>query len=144
MKRYAVIALMACIAFVTLAATPGNAQVLMKADVPFNFCVGYGTLPAGQYTLSRIGLEQSVLLSAGQRGAEIMLPRTIESRSDIRSAKLVFHRYGDEYFLSEIWTNADDSVRTLSVHPRERQLAKAGVSPQVAVIYAVLPPASGN
>ena len=56
----------------------------------------------------------------------------------------MFHRYGDEYFLSEIWTNADDSVRTLSVHPRERQLAKAGVSPQVAVIYAVLPPASGN
>jgi hypothetical protein len=144
MKRYAVIALVVSVAVVTLAAMPGNAQVLLKADVPFNFCAGYGTLPAGQYSFTRIGLGQMVLLSAGRRGAEIMMPRTIESRNDIQSAKLVFHRYGDEYFLSEIWTNADDSVRTLSVHPRERQLAKAGVSPQVAVVYAVLPPASGN
>jgi hypothetical protein len=144
MKNYAVIALVACVAFVTLAATPSHAQALMKADVPFSFSAGYGVLPAGEYNIARTGFGQAVLLSQGRRGVELMLPQTADWRDNVETPKLVFHRYGDEYFLAEIWTNADDCVRTLSVHPRERQLAKAGVSPQVAVVYGVHAPASGN
>lgn len=144
MKNYAIIALVACVAFVTLAATPSHAQVLMKADVPFSFSAGYGLLPAGEYNLARSGFGQVMVLSNGRRGVELMTPNTTDWREKISTPKLVFHRYGDEYFLAEIWTSADDCVRKLAVHPRERQLAKAGVSPQVAVVYGVLASASGN
>jgi hypothetical protein len=37
--------------------------------------------------------------------------------------KLVFNRYGDRYFLSEIWTAGDTSGRTLLVSKVERELA---------------------
>jgi hypothetical protein len=144
MKNYAIIALVACVAFVTLAATPSHAQALMKADVPFSFSAGYGVLPVGEYNISRTGFGQTILLSNGRRGVELMTPNTTDWQENFRTPKLVFHRYGDEYFLAEIWTSADDCVRTLSVHPRERQLAKAGVSPQVAVVYGVLASARGN
>lgn len=73
-----------------------------------------------------------------------MIPQTADWRDNVSTPKLVFHRYGDEYFLAEIWTTADECVRTLGIHPRERQLAKAGRSPEVAVVYGVLASASGN
>jgi len=144
MKNYALIALVACVAFVTVAATPSHAQDLVKANVPFSFSAGQGLLPAGEYTIGKASIGQLLLLSAGERRVELMMPKTTESRNDIKTAKLVFHRYGDEYFLAEIWTNGDDSVRTLTVNPRERQLAKAGASPEVAVVYSASLAQAGN
>lgn len=144
MKNYAAIALVACVAFVTMAATPAHAQVLIKADVPFSFSAGYGALPAGEYSIQRIGSNSTIMLSSGRRGVEIMMPLTWDQRTGVNTPKLVFHRYGDEYFLAEVWTSTDGTVRKLTVHPRERQLAKAGASPEVAVVYGVLASASGN
>lgn len=144
MKNYAAIALVACFALLTLASTPSHAQALLKADVPFSFCAGHGMLPAGQYSISRIGSQQSLLLSSTRRGIELMMASNTDWRTDFEVPKLVFHRYGDEYFLAEIWTSTDNAVRRLAVHPRERQLAKSGVSPQVAVVYGTVPSASGN
>ena len=144
MKNYAAIALVACVAFVTLAATPSHAQALIKADVPFEFSAGYGALPAGEYTLQRIGAMNTLLISSGQRGIEIVMPNTTDWRTDFETPKLVFHRYGNEYFLAEVWSSTDNAVRKLAVHPRERQLARAGVPLQVAVVYGASAPASGN
>ncbi len=136
MKNYALIAVVACIAFVSLAAVPGHGQKLFKGNVPFEFCAGHGVLPAGEYSIGRIGWsDQSMALSSGVRWVEIMTPLTTESRTDFETPKLVFHRYGNEYFLAEMWTGADNTVRTFPVHPRERQLAKAGLSPEFALVH---------
>jgi hypothetical protein len=145
MKKYAAIALLACVAFATLGATSSHAQVLMKAQVPFNFKAGHGTLPAGDYSIIETGMTpEAVLLRVGLRGVELVMPNNTGSQN-VSTPKLVFHRYGDEYFLAEIWTNADDSVRKLAVSPRERQLAKApSISPEVAVVYGVSSSRSGN
>ncbi len=145
MKNCAVIAVVACIVFVTLAAVPGHAQALLKADVPFEFCAGHGVLPAGEYSIGRLDTaSQILLLASAVRKVEFMMPLTTHWRTEFETPKLVFHRYGDEYFLIEICTSADDSVRKLKVNPRERQLAKAGESPQVAAVYGVLSSAKGH
>lgn len=144
MKNYAAIALVACVAFVSLAAAPAHAQVLIKADVPFSFSAAHGVIPAGEYNINRVGGQFTLVLYTNQRGIEVMMPLTTEWRRDLNTPKLVFHRYGDEYFLAEIWTSTDGAVRSLAVHPRERQLAKAGVSPQVAVVYGASATANGN
>ncbi len=135
MKNYAAIALVACVVFLTLAATPSHAQILVKADVPFEFSAGQGMLPAGDYAITQNGIQAAVTLSSGRRGVQIMLPQTIEFLDHQDATKLVFHRYGDQYFLAEIWSGLDGSVRKLNVNPQERQLAKSGISPQVAVVY---------
>ena len=148
MKKYSVITLVACIVFVTLAAMSGHAQVLIKADVPFDFSAGYGVLPAGEYSIAPTAWgvgRQSLLLSSGIRGLEIMIPKTIESRMDVSGAKLIFHRYGSEYFLAEMWTAADNTIRTFPVHPHERQvIAKGGLTPEVALVYGVSSSRNGN
>lgn len=144
MKKYFVIALVACVALVTLAATPAHAQSLIRVDVPFSFSASSELLPAGEYTINRIGFHSALTLYSDQRGVEMILPLTVESRSDFEVPKLVFHRYGDEYFLAEIWTTNDTAVRTLAAHPRERQLAKTGVSPQVAVVYGAMSATAGK
>ncbi len=144
MKNYAAIALVACVAFVTLAATPSHAQALIKADVPFEFSAGYGVLPAGEYTVQRIGGMNTLLISSGQRGIEMVMPRTTDWTTNFETPKLVFHRYGNEYFLAEVWSSSDNAVRKLQVHPRERQLAKAGVPVQFAVVHGVAASAGGN
>lgn len=136
MKNCAVIAVVACIAFITLAAVPGHGQVLFKGNVPFDFCAGGGVLPAGEYSINQSGwLSQSLSLYSGVRALEIMTPLITESRRYSGTAKLIFHRYGSEYFLAEVWTGADNTVRTFPIHPRERQLAKAGMSSEVALVH---------
>ena len=146
MKNYAAIAMLACVAFATLGATPSHAQVLMKAHVPFSFRAGGGALPAGDYSIIETGMtSETLLLKLGPRGVELIVPNTRDLRNRISTPKLVFHRYGDEYLLAEIWTSADDSVRTLKVNARERQLAKApGISPEVALVYGGLSSKTGN
>ena len=144
MKNFAVIALLALVAFVTLSATPSHAQTLIKGDVPFSFYAGSRMLPAGQYSITDTGNQLAMLLSSGPKGIEFLMPKTTDLRSDLQVPKLVFLRYGDEYFLAEIWSDVDGSVRILPAHPRERLLAKSGASPQVAVVYSVSASTSGN
>src|SRR5574338_7937 len=90
---------------------------LSKADVPFSFFAGYGALPAGEYSIQRIGSTSTIMLSSGRRGVEIMMPLTWDQRTGVNTPKPVFHCYGDEYFLAEVWTSTDSAVRKLTVHP---------------------------
>jgi hypothetical protein len=94
-------------AFATVAAlatvAPAWAQdVQLIARVPFEFSVGNATLPADSYRLSRMNGHPEMLFLRGDRTGtfvwtdETRLPRNGEAPS------LVFHRYGDQYFLREI------------------------------------------
>ena len=135
MRKYTIIALMVGLAFVTLAAMPGYAQAVIKADVPFDFTVAHGVLPAGEYSIALSTVGDFLVLSSGQRYIDLIIPMTSASRPDFTATKLVFHRYGDQYFLAEIWSGLDTSIRKLKVHPRERQLmAKQGRAAVIAVV----------
>jgi hypothetical protein len=102
MKNIAAIALVVVGAFA--AAGQAHAQDhTLKANVPFNFTVGDRTVPAGTYTISSDATNSDLVeirnwnkkigvLSLGQSGQS-------NPRHD---NKLVFHKYGNQYFLSEI------------------------------------------
>lgn len=91
----------AAAAFAT--AAPIQAQeVHLVAHVPFGFTIGNTTLPRDTYNLTRLaGHPEMVLVRGDRRGAFV---RTDEVRLTDTSAtpSLVFHRYGDEYFLRQI------------------------------------------
>jgi hypothetical protein len=73
----------------------------LQATIPFNFAAGRQVLPAGQY---RIGYQQSNVIrieSADGKKAILALVQADDGgRSD--SNKLIFYRYGDQYFLHQI------------------------------------------
>jgi len=116
-----------------LAAVSVNAQ--RKSDnsiavnIPFDFTIGQTKLPAGNYTLRRIALTSSydrlVIQSADGRGDNHTgMTRPNRTSQVQKQSKLIFNRYGDQYFLSQVWTAGSDTGRDLFQSRNERNLAK--------------------
>jgi hypothetical protein len=110
----------------TLAAavTSANGQstsVLVTADIPFDFIVADKTLPAGEYTV-RMATTNGVKISSrdGESSAMRLSHLAVET-SKKRNARIVFHRYGQQYFLAEIWSG-ESYGRQLLKSKKERHL----------------------
>jgi hypothetical protein len=101
-------------------------SVHMRTVVPFNFMVGHTTFPAGPYELLSTGIGDNVLLirSLNSKGAAFALSNSCESRYAASQTELVFHRYGDRYFLSEAWMIGHNTGRQLPASSWEVEVAK--------------------
>src|ERR1700736_5726377 len=100
MKRFRIALCMTLLLAATIAfAQSKEGDVVV--NVPFAFVAGGTTLPAGHYIVSR----QSDSLRIHDRNSQgLFVPTHSAQRPEHESAsKLVFHRYGDTYFLSEVW-----------------------------------------
>jgi hypothetical protein len=104
------------------------AQTLrVKADIPFEFIVNGSTLPAGQYTIQSFGsVDGRTLLvgSAGNHKSAIVNAIGVESKKMAGETKLMFHRYGDRYFLTQVWVAGSEHGQELPRTHRESELAK--------------------
>ncbi len=118
-----------------LSVPAGAADV--RCDIPFSFQVNGATLPPGTYNVST---EQSALMIRGATRGAVALGNLVESRQDT-SPKLVFHKYGDEYFLRQVWSGGT-SGRELPRPRRERELAEGARSGAVAAFERVVVPIS--
>jgi hypothetical protein len=102
MKRILATALFVASTFLTAASAVAQDHQV-KATVPFNFTVNNSWLPAGTYTISS-NSNTPHILSIGDRAkrVHILAVGLPDSRDSEKVGKLVFHRYGNQYFLSEI------------------------------------------
>lgn len=122
MKMFRSIAL----GFGLLLATASYAQETnVRAAVPFNFIVGSQSLPAGDYTVQSMGVASSALaIRNNDEGKTIMsLAGSCRHLNASEKTKLVFHRVGNRYFLSEIWAEGENAGRRLPVSPAETESA---------------------
>src|SRR5882724_11175525 len=93
-----------------------------SAQIPFDFMVGEQTLPAGMYQVRRIGDDPYLLCIQNvddSRNVMIFNTSLLDDRVSIRQSALVFHRYGNIYFLAEIWSPYEGIAREL--HPSEQE-----------------------
>jgi hypothetical protein len=104
----------------------GNAQAAdVKAKVPFSFTVNKKVLPPGPYSISSTG--NTALMIVGPTKGALTVSQRLES-AGASGPKLVFHRYGSEYILREVWTGGGTG-RLLPEPRRERELAsRAGTN----------------
>jgi hypothetical protein len=65
------------------------------------------------------------------------LPNVCESGKVPEVSKLVFHRYGSQYFLTQIWTAGNARGKELPESGREREVAM-DYTPQDVVVVATL------
>ena len=136
MKRITAIALLA-IANFALAGTSFAQSKLVRANVPFDFTVGTQLLPAGTYTIKT----QSSGLIVIKNQDKPLTVMTIVDQDGARSpngGKLMFHKYGDQYFLSEIlcdWAGMNVALHPSKVEKRV-QLQQAMVHPSSEVFIA--------
>ena len=115
-------------------------QLQLRANIPFGFMVGSEVFPAGVYNVARVGNDASVLAirsSDGRKSAWFLTFGT-SSPEAREEASLVFNRYGDQYFLNEVWTVGDVTGRQLFPSRRERELSSAMIdaTPDVVAIAA--------
>lgn len=112
------------------AVSPSQAQTGsgQTADIPFEFSVGDRTFPAGHYSVSRLNPQSDkavlAIKSRDGRMSKIVLTTPIEGARAPETAKLVFSRYDDQYFLTEVWAPADSTGRGLQKSRSERTLAR--------------------
>lgn len=96
--------------FVMLAIASAQAQTPSRAEVniPFDFSAGTAKLKAGVYTVKRSTGTTLVIRSLdGKTKALLNAPLTVGSRDAEPGQRLVFNKYGDQYFLSQIWLSVD-------------------------------------
>jgi len=124
-----------------LAAGSAFAQTInVRANVPFKFIVNKETLPAGQYSIKSLGDSSARALfvrSLNGTDKTTVIANGVEDRAVSNQTKLVFLRYGDRYFLSEIWVEGNSSGHQLPKSPREAEVAM-DYSPQPVVVMATL------
>ena len=105
---------------------PANGQLsspLVTADVPFDFIVADQTFPSGKYTVRAASDNGKVLkiTSLDGKSSIVRLSNSVTDSSTKQNARMVFHRYGQEYFLAEVWSG-DNSGRQLIKSKKELQL----------------------
>jgi hypothetical protein len=119
-----------------LAASASIAQTKqgdVVANIPFPFVVAHQTLPAGHYIVSPANADALGIHDANNRGTFVPTESTQRSAND-NSCKLVFHRHGDTYFLSEVWVAGNSNGRTLFRSRAERELAESGKEKVIAEV----------
>ncbi len=111
----------------SMAATQvARAQETMVADIPFAFTAGNATLPAGEYRVQKLDGNSAVLLirCSDASAAAMVITNAAQAKELQSQSKLVFKRYDNRYFLSQVWTAGSIRGRQLSKSPQEKELAQ--------------------
>lgn len=133
LRRFTVLSFLLMLTAVTVSAQSERIRVAM----PFSFIVGQKTLPAGEYNLepNREGSDYFWLLQNRDGHATVLFATDPVRASETQEqARLVFHKYGGQYFLSQIWTPGGNAGRELPMPRLERQLAKNTIERQMIVL----------
>jgi hypothetical protein len=118
-----------------LVAAVGFAQqsTPMRADIPFSFIAGGTTLPAGAYTVDTSTRGIIIVKSVEQKASTAIPTMPVQSLDIQAASKLMFHRYGNTYLLSQVWTQGDYNGREAMVASSERELARRYKAPNKTV-----------
>lgn len=113
--------------------------VNMKVNIPFNFVVGGATLPGGEYRVEGLGGAGNAISirKLDQTAKSLTQAVRCESSKTQEKSKLVFHRYGDRYFLAQIWMAGDNSGHELPKSRRETEVAMDYPAQQVVLVASL-------
>lgn len=113
--------LVSALAGVTASAQSGNN---IRAQIPFDFYVGDKMVAAGRCTVTAITSDGMALrIDHDGRQNIAALTNPAKGLDRVANPRLVFHKYGDQYFLAAVW-GADGDGRALRESKRERNLRR--------------------
>ena len=98
----------------------------IRVNIPFDFQVADTKLPAGEYYVRRLPQTASdsvVMVSSVREGHRaVRLTNAVNTLSPKSKATLLFHRYGDQYFLFQVWPAGGETGRALPRSRSEREV----------------------
>ena len=105
----------------------------IQGNVPFAFQVGNTVLPAGEYIVHplRSGSPALQIQSSEAKGKTIMCLSVPTQTTSAQEPRMIFHRYGSTYFLSQIWSGGglntgSEFAPSKAERAMARQMAAAG------------------
>lgn len=123
-KGFAMLMLIVSLAFVTAVVSANGQSHQMRATVPFDFIVGDRTLASGRYDATTMNAAGNCLKisDTAAKNAAVRMTMPLDGKSG--NSKLVFHRYGQTYFLSEVWSGGGTRGRQVQESRQEKALRK--------------------
>jgi|SRR4030095_2515996 hypothetical protein len=96
----------------------------IRVNIPFDFIVTNKKLPAGEYYIGRVQSYSDIVLDISNvdRFAHVFpLTTAVQTLEAKTEGTLVFHRLGDQYFLSQIWAAGSRTGRVIPKSRSERE-----------------------
>jgi hypothetical protein len=121
MKRHFLV-LFAIAVFVTALTTNASGQTAktLRANVKFDFQIGDRIYPAGEYRIESISTDNILQIrSVGDANRTQFIFANHSNASKGQTLKLVFQKYGESYFLTQIFF--DSGEWGYSIRPSRRQ-----------------------
>lgn len=129
-KALAVISLFALLAAPVVQAQSDS----LVANIPFEFNVGKAVLPSGEYRVKPMNPSTLMIQSKDGRKAAIAMTIGVDSPKGLSAGKLVFNRYGAQYFLSKVWRPGISVGRELLKSRTETEVAKNASRPEATTV----------
>ena len=97
----------------------------IRVTIPFAFYVNGVTMPAGSYDINSLSTRGVMSIRNRERtkAASFRIQQEM-SNPKIEKSNLLFHRYGQQYFLVEIQDGANGATHELAKSKAERAAAK--------------------
>jgi hypothetical protein len=108
---------------VVFAVSTGHAQNV-RVNIPFNFSIGAQKFTAGEYTLKPLLQHTTLLENERGRGLINIETDSVQARQPPSTTKLIFNRYDDSYFLTQIWQQGNEIGQILLKSPVEAETAR--------------------
>jgi len=118
-----------------------QAQVRTRASVPFDFSLAQKSMPAGVYEISSMNEKVLAVRNLETREARLLIESMHVEASEAAGtphAKLVFRKFGDQYFLAEIWDGQSAIGIAFPESKREQELKWAGDAQQPEVVVIAM------
>jgi hypothetical protein len=127
MKKHTFVTATLFVLSVIVAAQVAQAGEPMLVNIPFAFVAGDATLPAGEYRVETLEQNSAVLLIHcwDARMATFVVTNPAQAKELQSQSKLVFTRYKDRYFLSQVWKAGSIRGRQLRKSQAEKEIAQS-------------------
>jgi hypothetical protein len=112
--------------FVLSAVTAFAQAPIFKANIPFDFQVNGKTMTAGEYTIGEpTSPRGTVIVRGGQKASTAAaIFKTVDAGKATDTTQLVFHRYGNHYFLAQMKVKNQTAAMEVPTSKAERDLVK--------------------
>lgn len=132
---YRIVAILGIFLGLAVAGVQAQTPSRFEVNIPFEFSAGKTTLKPGVYTVKRMSGNLVTLRNVDNKSSVILnAPVNLSSTNVDSSERLVFNKYGERYFLAQIWLTVDSGrelLREKRTEKGERIEVALRVSPHV-------------
>lgn len=98
----------------------------LTANVPFDFQVNGKTMAAGKYTIAEPAAPRGTLIirTIAWKSPAVSIFQKVDDKQAATATQLVFHRYGDKYFLAKMQIQGQKEAMQLPTSKSERDLVQ--------------------